>query len=414
MVFSNPFVVSFDIGNFKYSITSNVFIGVLSIVLFIFYLLIYLFFKSRLALNKFLLGSKYRRIDRGYNYFVQAMIAIANKDKKTATMSHKKMQNYLKNEKSLSLLLKSEVFKIEKKYSELINVYEDMLKSNETVALGYRGLMEMNLNNQDFHHAFLYGEKLFSLNPNIDKLYETLIFIAAKTKNWNQIIIISDKAYSRKIVNKDILNLNKSIAYYEIAKIKLDSDYKEAQKNIIKAMDLRKSFVPYIKIYLEILKKHNNLSLLKRNIKKFWYITPNSMLRKILVQVIVDSKLDSLEFIYQVIKNNYDDPESKKLLIFFAIRNQNWNVARDKITGLIGENPTKEICIFMSEIEIGEKNDKQKSDAWLMRSQNATLETKWICSITNQIYEDWQPISNSGHFNSLVLYNPKMLNKITY
>ena len=340
------------------------------------------------------------------------MIAIANKDNKTATISHKKMNNYLKNSPSLSLLLKSEVFKIEKKYVELSNVYEDMIKSTKTEALGYRGLMELYLNEQDYHHAFLYGEKLFNINPNIEKLYETLIFIAAKTKNWNQIILISDKAYSKRIIDKELLNLNKSIAYYEISKIKLDSDYKQAQKNIIKAIDLRKNFAPYIKVYLEILEKQNNLTLLKKNIKKFWYMNPNSILRKVLIQVIINSKLDTLEFIYQVIKNNLDNSESKKLLVFFAIRNQDWQVAREKITGLIGKDPTKEICIFMSEIELGESNDKQKSDAWIMRSQNAKQETKWICKITNQVYDDWQPISNSGHFNSLVLYNPKMLDSI--
>ena len=36
-----------------------------------------------------------------------------------------------------------------------------MLKSKKTETLGYRGLMEINLKNQDYHHAFLYGEKLF-------------------------------------------------------------------------------------------------------------------------------------------------------------------------------------------------------------------------------------------------------------
>ena len=56
------------------------------------------------------------------------------------------------------MLLKSEVYKIEKRLPELIDVYETMIKSNKTEALGYRGLMEQNLNNGDYHHAFLYGE----------------------------------------------------------------------------------------------------------------------------------------------------------------------------------------------------------------------------------------------------------------
>ena len=93
--------------------------------------------------------------------------------------------------------------------------------------------MEQNLRNQDYHHAFLYGEKLFSINPNIEKLYDTLIFIAAKTKNWNQIILLSDKAFSNKIISKNDLNENKSIGFYEIAKIKFDSDIKDALKNIL-------------------------------------------------------------------------------------------------------------------------------------------------------------------------------------
>ena len=84
------------------------------------------------------------------------MIAVANKDNKTALKSHKKMVSYLKDDPSLSLLLKSEVLKIEKKFPELNNVYEDMIKSKKTETLGYRGLMEQNLRNQDYHHAFLY------------------------------------------------------------------------------------------------------------------------------------------------------------------------------------------------------------------------------------------------------------------
>ena len=50
------------------------------------------------------------------------------------------------------------------------------------------------------------------------------------------------------------------------------------------------------------------------------------------------------------------------MLIFFAIKNKDWKTARNK-TGLIGPNPSREICLFMADIELGENNDKQKSDA---------------------------------------------------
>ena len=410
-IFSNPFVISFDINNLKYSFSSNLFIGSLIGLFFIFYLFLYLFFKSRLSLNNFFLKNKYKKIEKGYFHFVEAMIAVANKDNLNASKSHKKMTSYLKNDPSLSLLLRSEVFKIEKKFNELTDVYEEMIKSKKTQTLGYRGLMEQNLNNHDYHHAFLYGEKLFSLNPHIEKLYDTLVYIAAKTKNWNQLIILSEKAYSKKIINRNILNENKSIGFFEIAKIKANSDIKESTKNIIKAIELKNNFPPYIKLHLELIAETNNIGMLKKMIKKYWSLNSNSIMRSIITQIAIDKKLDNLDFIYQIIKNNKNNIESIKMLIFFLIKNQKWETARDNIKGLIGINPSREICIFMADIELGENNDKQKSDAWIKRSESASPENIWICRITNQSQLEWSTLSDSGYFNSLVWTSPKMLNQ---
>ncbi len=408
-IFTNPFIISLDIGNLKYSFSSNLLSVVFISFIFLLYLVFYLFFRSRLSLSKYLLKNKYNKIEKGYLHFVDAMIAVANKDNKTALKSHKKMVSYLKDDPSLSLLLKAEVLKIEKKFPELNNIYEDMIKSKKTETLGYRGLMEQNLRNQDYHHAFLYGEKLFSINPNIEKLYDTLIFIAAKTKNWNQIVLLSDKAFSHKIISKNDLNENKSVGFYEIAKIKYDSDIKDSLKNILKALDLKKNFPPYVKLHLEIIAGLNDKRNLKKLIKKYWSLNPSSLLRSIIIKILNDNDLSEIKFINEIINNNASEEESKKLLIYFAIKNSNWDVARKNISGMIGVNPSKEICYFMSDIELGENNDKQKSDAWIMRAENASIEDTWICRISNQTQDEWSALSNSGNYNSLVWTTHKML-----
>ena len=408
-IISNPYIISFDIGNLKYSLSSDIFSLAIIGTLVIFYIFVYLLFKSRLSINKYLLRKKYKKLEKGYLHFVDAMIAIANKDNLNASKSHKKMNAYLKDDPSLSLLLKAEVFKIERKYTELTNVYETMIKSKKTETLGYRGLMEQNLNNQDYHHAFLYGEKLFNLNPTIEKLYETLVYIAAKTKNWNQLLSISDRAFSKKIINKEVANENKSIAYFEIAKIKKEANLSESLKNIQKAINLKKNFSPYLKLHLELISMSQNIILLKKMIKKYWSYNINSVLRLIIAQIIIENKLDDLTFINQIIKNNINDEESKKLLIYFAIKNQEWKLARANLIGLIGSHPTKEICLFMADLELGENNDKQKSDSWIMRSENSLEENTWVCKITKQSQKEWDSLSDSGYFNSLVLTNTKMI-----
>ena len=81
---------------------------------------------------------------------------------------------------------------------------------------------------------------------------------------------MSEKAYSKKIISKEIMNENKSIAYYEIAIIKSESNFKDAIKNITKALNLKKNFPPFVKLHLELLAKINNISLLKKMIKKYW------------------------------------------------------------------------------------------------------------------------------------------------
>ncbi len=410
-ILSNSFIVSLDIGNYKYIFSSNFFASVFITFVLLFYISIFLIFKSRLSLSKYILRKKYKKLENGYFYFVEAMIAIANKDNISAIKAHKKMDSFLRDDKTLSLLLKSEVFKIERNYEKLSGVYETMLKSKKTIALGYRGLMEQNLKNQDYHHAFLYGEKLFNINPQIDKLYETLTYIAAKTKNWSQLLSISDKAYQKKIISREVFQENKSIGYFEIANIKLDSDLTDATKNIIKALDLKKNFPPYIKLHLELIAKSNNIGKLKKFLKNYWFSNPSPLLRTIITDVIIDNKLGDLTFINQVIKNNINNEESKKLLVYFAIRNEEWKIARNSISGLIGSNPSREICIFMANIELGENNDKQKSDSWIMRSENTLTESMWICRITNQPQQIWNSLSDSGYFNSLVLNNLKMIDR---
>ena len=413
-ILSNNFVVSFDIGEYQYSFSSNLFFAIIGTILIILYFVQYIFFKTRFTFQKYLFLNKYKRLQKGYNYFVDAMIAIANKDHKLAISSNNKMDNYIKDDPGLSLLLKSEVLKIEKKYDQLSKVYEEMIKKQNTQTLGYRGLMEQNLKNQDFHHAFIYGEKLFSLNPQIEKLYETLVQIISKTRNWNQLVVISDKAYSKRIINEETAKENKSIAFYEIAKIKMHSDVNDSLNFMQKAMRLKRNFPPYIKLYLEILLLNDKLAQTKKIIKKFWVEKPSSSLRNVITSILKTNNLDNIDFIQYIVDKNINNIESKKLLVDFAIYLNQWNIARNNIKGLIGANPTQEICLFMADIELGEFNDIQKSESWKLRAQNAELEYFWICNITNMSQKNWSALSDSGYFNSLEWRRPKMLNQNLY
>ncbi len=406
---SNSFNVSFDIGDLTYNFSSNLLFITLVIFILIIISINFLYFKTKFVFQKFSYVKKITKTQKGYDFFVEAMIALLNKDNKNASISAKKMKGLLKEDTSLNLLLQSEILKIEKKNDQLNEVYDLMIKNIKTKTLGYRGLMEQSLKDQDYHHAFIYGEKLFSLNPKIEKLYETLINIIAKTRNWNQLTIITDKAYVNRIIKKEEAYENKSIALYEIAKIKMKSDTKEAIKLIEKAISFKGNFSPYIKLYLEILFLINNTNKISKVLKKYWNEIPTQLLRSSITDVLKQNKVNDIGFIKNIIAKNKNNEESKKLLIDFAIYLSDWTTARENIKGLIGSNPSREICLFMSEIELGEFNDIQKSEGWKIRANNAGLDNYWVCKLTNNAQKNWSALSESGHFNSLEWIQPKML-----
>ena len=405
----NSFNVSFDIGDLSYSFSSNLLFIFLVILILIIVLANFIYFKTKFVFQKYSYVKKLTKTQKGYDFFVDAMIALLNKDNTTASNSAKKMKGLIKEDTSLNLLLQSEILKIEKKSDQLNSVYDLMIKNNKTKTLGYRGLMEQSLKQQDYHHAFIYGEKLFLLNPKIEKLYQTLVNIIAKTRNWNQLIIITDKAYTNKVINKEEVYENKSIALYEIAKIKMKSDVKESIKLIEKAISMKKNFSPYIELYLEILFSIDNLIKIQKVLKKYWSEIPTSSLRSSITHVLKENNIKEISFIKKFIDKNINNDESRKLLVDFAIYFKEWSIARENIKGLIGSNPSREICLFMSKIELGELNDIQKSEGWKLRANNADLENYWVCNITNNSQKDWSALSVSGHFNSLEWRQPKML-----
>ena len=406
---TNSFLVTFEIKDLLYTFSSNLllFFGIL-IIVFIF-IVLFFYFKSRYKLQKYFLLKDKKNLQKGYGYFVDAMISLANKDKTNAVIASKKMKKKIKDDQGLSMLLDSEILKIEKKYNELSLLHEEMIKNKKTETLGYKGLMEENINKEDYHHAFIYGEKLFQLNPFIDKLYLTLVSIIAKTRNWNQLIYLSKQAYNKKLIDLTIFNQNTAIAYYEISKIKIQSEPKESLSLILKAIKLKGPFPPFIKLHLEILMTQNEISKIKKVIKKYWNDQPSSSLRIIISEFLKKNDLSNLEDIKFITKSNYNDDESKKLLVDFAIHNSEWSLAREKIKGLINFNPDREICELMALLEMGEFNDIQKRDSWMLRAENADLDEIWICQITNTPQKNWNSISDSGHFNSLEWRRPKML-----
>ena len=411
-VFNNSFIISFEIKDFIYSVSSTY----IFIPLLIFFVLIFLlqtfYFKTKFSFSKFIAIKKLQNKEKGYNAFVSGMIALANKDYKRAILESKKISNHLDDNPSLALLLKSEIFKVEKKYDELSVVYEDMSKNKHTENLGYRGMMEQYLRAQDYHHAFIYGERLFNNNPFIEKIYDTLVSIIAKTNNWQQLLIISDRAFSKKIIDKKIYEENKSIGFFEIAKIKQLSEIEESLKYMQKALKLRKNFPPYIKLYINLLIQNKNYNLAKKSIKKAWNELPHAEYKESILSLAAHLEIEMSELVKYIAGTSYKNEESIILMVEALIESKKWDDARNQIKDLLDVRPKKEVCLLMAKIEEGDSGDVQKINAWTQRAKDGAANNIWICTISKKSQQTWSSVSEAGYFNSLEWRQPIMLDSL--
>ena len=412
VVFNNSFIISFEIKDFIYSVSSTY----IFIPLLIFFVLIFLlqtfYFKTKFSFSKFIAIKKLQNKEKGYNAFVSGMIALANKDYKRAILESKKISNHLDDNPSLALLLKSEIFKVEKKYDELSVVYEDMSKNKHTENLGYRGMMEQYLRAQDYHHAFIYGERLFNNNPFIEKIYDTLVSIIAKTNNWQQLLIISDRAFSKKIIDKKVYEENKSIGFFEIAKIKQLSEIEESLKYMQKALKFRKNFPPYIKLYINLLIQNKNYNLAKKSIKKAWNELPHAEYKESILSLAAHLEIEMLELVEYIAGTSYKNEESIILMVEALIESKKWDDARNQIKDLLDVRPKKEVCLLMAKIEEGDSSDVQKINAWTQRAKDGAANNIWICTISKKSQQTWSSVSEAGYFNSLEWRQPIMLDSL--
>ena len=411
-VFNNSFIISFEIKDFIYSVSSTY----IFVPLLIFFVLIFLlqtfYFKTKFSFSKFIAIKKLQNKEKGYNAFVSGMIALANKDYKRAILESKKISNHLDDNPSLALLLKSEIFKVEKKYDELSVVYEDMSKNKHTENLGYRGMMEQYLRAQDYHHAFIYGERLFNNNPFIEKIYDTLVSIIAKTNNWQQLLIISDRAFSKKIIDKKVYEENKSIGFFEIAKIKQLSEIEESLKYMQKALKFRKNFPPYIKLYINLLIQNKNYNLAKKSIKKAWNELPHAEYKESILSLAAHLEIEMSELVKYIAGTSYKNEESIILMVEALIESKKWDDARNQIKDLLDVRPKKEVCLLMAKIEEGDSSDVQKINAWTQRAKDGAANNIWICTISKKSQQTWSSVSEAGYFNSLEWRQPIMLDSL--
>ena len=331
---------------------------------------------------------------------------MSNNDKKQLIKYSKKIDDYLEDN-PISIILNAETARKEKKYAVAEEYYNKMLSSPDIKIIGLRGLLELNLRNQDYHHALVYAEQIYNINHKLDWIYQTIINILTKTRNWQKLININDDAFNKKIISKNTKQKSNSIAQYEIALIKEKSLIHEALSLLKDANNARPNFPPFVKKYTKILIDNNQIGKAKDVVFKSWNHEPHLSYFDELIRISEKEKTDLLLIINKLISRNLYCYESVVVKTKAYIIEKKWEDAKKIIKPILSNRPNKTTCELMSEIEFGISGNMQKAHSWNSRSNIGPSEKTWVCKNTGINQDEWTSINKSGYFDSLEWTWPK-------
>ena len=349
---------------------------------------------------------KIKNYNKSFNAIVKAMAALYNNDDKELNFQSNILEKLLKNN-PISIILRAEAAKKSKKFDIAENHYNTMLLNPDTKILGLRGLLEQNLKKQDYHHALIYAEEIYNINPRLDWIYKTIIQIIVRTKNWHKLIEISKNAFNKRIIHKTDYFKSISIAKYEIALIKESTSSIESSQLLKDANSDRPNFPPIVKKLANLLIQNNQLSKAKNLIFKCWSIEPHPMLFEELIEISKRENSSIVSATSKLIKNNATSYDSIIVLVKANIIENNWIRSKELIKPVLTARPNKTICELMYEIEIGITGNAQKANSWKNRAALGDIEKTWVCKNSGTIQEEWSSVSEGGFFDSLEWTWPK-------
>ena len=349
---------------------------------------------------------KIKNYNKSFKAIVKAMAALYNNDDKELNFQSNILEKLLKNN-PISIILRAEAAKKSKKFDIAENHYNTMLLNPDTKILGLRGLLEQNLKKQDYHHALIYAEEIYNINPRLDWIYKTIIQIIVRTKNWHKLIEISKNAFNKRIIPKTDYFKSISIAKYEIALIKESISSIESSQLLKDANSDRPNFPPIVKKFANLLIQNNQLSKAKNLIFKCWSIEPHPMLFEELIEISKRENSSIVSATSKLIKNNATSYDSIIVLVKANIIENNWIRSKELIKPVLTARPNKTICELMYEIEIGITGNAQKANSWKNRAALGDIEKTWVCKNSGTIQEEWSSVSEGGFFDSLEWAWPK-------
>ncbi|MGI9525140.1 MAG: heme biosynthesis HemY N-terminal domain-containing protein [Hyphomicrobiaceae bacterium] len=332
-----------------------------------------------------------RREKRGLEALSSGMIAIGAGDRALATRYAIQARKSLPNE-PMTHLLRAQAAQLAGDRTTSRRIFEAMLGSPDTEALGLRGLFLEAEREGEQEAAHQFAERAIKLNPKLTWPVDALFDIQCRESDWAGALDTLAVAKKHGHIEKPLADRRRAVLLSGQAQELEDSDPEKAMNLALEAHTLASNLVPAAAIAGRILAARGSTPKATRVIQKTWRKSPHPDLAIAYAYARMgNSPRDRLQRVRELAALAPNSIESPIAVANAAIESQQYDVAREALEPLMEGRLTQRICTLMARIEGEQHNNPGAVREWLARAVNAPRDPAWTADgITS---DDWQPVS---------------------
>lgn len=361
--------------------------ALLGAVLFVWSILRHIW-ESPAAIGSFL---SRRREKRGLDSLSSGMIAIGAGDRSGATKYAIQARKSMPNE-PLTHLLRAQAAQLSGDKATARRIYEGMLNTPDTEALGLRGLFLEAQQEGELEAARQFAERAVRLNPKLKWPVDSLFELQCKAGDWAGALETVQVSRKNGHIEKASAERRRAVLLTAQAQAAEDNDPERALKLATEAHQLAPGLVPAAAIAGRLLASRGNTPKATKVIQKTWQKSPHPDLAVAYAYSrLGDSPRDRLERVKKLAALNPYSPESPIAVATAAIDAKDYDEARAALEPMLENRLTQRICTLMARIEGEELGDKGRVREWLARAVNAPRDPAWTAD--GVVSEQWAPVS---------------------
>lgn len=332
-----------------------------------------------------------RREKRGLEALSSGMIAIGAGDKALATRYAVQARKSLPNE-PMTHLLRAQAAQLSGDRSTSRRIFEAMLASPDTEALGLRGLFLEAEREGEKEAARQFASRAVKLNPKLSWPVDALFDIQCRDSDWAGALETLSIARKNGTIEKATADRRRAVLLTAQAQVAEDNDPERALNLASEANKLAVDLVPAAAIAGRLLASRGATPKATSVIQKTWKKSPHPDLAVAYAYArLGDSPRDRLERVRQLAGLTPNVIESPIAVANAAIEAKDFGAAKEALSPLLEGRLTQRVCTLMARIESEETGNAGAVREWLARAVNAPRDPAWTAD--GIVSEHWQAVS---------------------